>query len=818
MSVDLSQFIPGFLEESDEGLQVMETSLLALAPGDNETINEVFRAAHSIKGGAGTFGFTGVAEFTHEAETLLDAMRNGSVEVTSARTQLLLQSVDIIRDLLERAASGDNTLPPEAQSLASALAQAQTDSPPADSDSGEEPSAQTKEPSAQNGEPSAQTEEPPATQADDLNTGSAIWQISFKADPSLLATGNDPLFLFQALSDLGPLQVQALQDTLPALSELDPEQLYLQWRLELNAECSEADIREVFEWVEDDIELEVSRGGADDLSSATDTTSGWQIRLHPSEDLLHTGNDPLLLFASLAELGRLDVQANFERLPDLALLDPSALYLDWSLTLHSGCDEAAIREVFEWVEDEVELEIQPLTPAAPEPEEEAIEAVPETAAEPIPAEPSAAPQAAPAPRPAATAKAKPAARESSIRVDTGKVDSLVDRVGELVITQAMLLEVSQALEELEHPALEELQKGLLQLERNTRELQEDVMRIRMLPISFVFNRFPRLVHDVSQQLGKQVELHLEGEHTELDKTVLEKIGDPLVHLVRNGLDHGLESPEERQAAGKSATGHLWLTAFQQGGSILIEIRDDGRGLNRDRIRSKAIERGLIDAQAQLSDQEVDELIFLPGFSTAEQVSDLSGRGVGMDVVRRNIESLGGSIELLSNPGVGSCFTIRLPLTLAIMDGQLVRLDQDPYVIPLISIVETLQATQAMLVSLAGNRCLLHFRDEYLPLLRLTSAFGLAQEQPLQPGCIVVVVESGGQKAGLVVDELMGQQQTVIKSLEQNYRRVQGLSGATILGDGSVALILDIAGLISRNVDADTALIARQKNEQQEAQA
>ncbi|WP_417534701.1 chemotaxis protein CheW [Marinobacterium stanieri] len=814
MSVDLSQFIPGFLEESDEGLQVMETSLLALAPGDNETINEVFRAAHSIKGGAGTFGFTGVAEFTHEAETLLDAMRNGSVEVTSARTQLLLQSVDIIRDLLEHAAGGDNALPPEAQALASALAQAQTDSSPADSDSSE-----AEAPSAQNGEPSAQTEEPPATQSDDLSTGSAIWQISFKADPSLLATGNDPLFLFQALSDLGPLKAQVLHDTLPALSELDPEQLYLQWQLQLDADCSEADVREVFEWVEDDIELEVSRSGANDLSSATDTTQGWQIRLHPSEDLLHTGNDPLLLFASLADLGRLDVQADFERLPDLALLDPSALYLDWSLTLYSECDEAAIREVFEWVEDEVELKIQPLTPAVAEPEEDAIEAVPETAAEPSAAEPSPAPQIAPAPRPAApAAKAKPAARESSIRVDTGKVDSLVDRVGELVITQAMLLEVSQALEELEHPALEELQKGLLQLERNTRELQEDVMRIRMLPISFVFNRFPRLVHDVSQQLGKQVELHLEGEHTELDKTVLEKIGDPLVHLVRNGLDHGLEGPEERQAAGKSATGHLWLTAFQQGGSILIEIRDDGRGLNRDRIRSKAIERGLIDAQAQLSDQEVDELIFLPGFSTAEQVSDLSGRGVGMDVVRRNIESLGGSIELLSNPGVGSCFTIRLPLTLAIMDGQLVRLDQDPYVIPLISIVETLQATQAMLISLAGNRCLLHFRDEYLPLLRLTSAFGLAQEQPLQPGCIVVVVESGGQKAGLVVDELMGQQQTVIKSLEQNYRRVQGLSGATILGDGSVALILDIAGLISRNVDADTALIARQKNEQQEAQA
>ncbi len=818
MSVDLSQFIPGFLEESHEGLQIMETSLLALTPGDNETINEVFRAAHSIKGGAGTFGFSGVAEFTHEAETLLDAMRNGTVEVTSTRTDLLLQSVDVIRDLLERAADGDNSLPPEAEALASALSQAQSDSEPA-------PVAPDE------------AQEPSVTPTPDAAPQTEGWQIDVKANPGLLTTGNDPIFLFQALADLGPLRTEVVSDALPSLDQLEPEQLYLHWQLQLDSDCSEDAIREIFEWVEDDVEL-VIQSACDQVCSdqnGAEETQGWQIQLHPSEDLLHTGNDPLLLFASLVELGQLDAQISTERLPELSMLDPSALYLDWSLTLHSDCDESAIREVFEWVEDEVELTLTRLGTPREEEKEDATEKIPTDIATPQAGteEPSPAPvvetpktstpvtaasSAAPAKAPAGTAK-KPAVRESSIRVDTGKVDSLVDRVGELVITQAMLLEVSQALADIEHPAVEELQKGLLQLERNTRELQEDVMRIRMLPISFVFNRFPRLVHDVSQQLGKQVELHLQGEHTELDKTVLEKIGDPLVHLVRNGLDHGLEGPEERLASGKDRTGHLWLTAAQQGGSIMIEIRDDGRGLNRSRIRSKAIERGLIDAHAQLSDQDVDELIFLPGFSTAEQVSDLSGRGVGMDVVRRNIESLGGNIELVSTPGAGSRFTIRLPLTLAIMDGQLVRLDKDPYVIPLISIVETLQATSEMLVSMAGNRCLLHFRDEYLPLIRLTSTFGLQPStQPLQPGCIVVVVENSGQKAGLVVDELMGQQQTVIKSLEQNYRRVPGLSGATILGDGSVALILDVAGLINRSLDADTALIARQKNEQQEVQA
>ncbi len=817
MSVDLSQFIPGFLEESHEGLQVMETSLLALTPGDNETINEVFRAAHSIKGGAGTFGFSGVAEFTHEAETLLDAMRNGTVEVTATRTDLLLQSVDVIRDLLERAAGGDNSLPAEAETLATALSQAQSDS----------------EPTPVVPDEIQATHAVPSTDAEPKPRG---WQIAVKADPSLLATGNDPIFLFQALSDLGALSTAALSDALPLLEQLDPEQLYLHWQLQLDSDCSEAAIREVFEWVEDDVELVIRpiEGSAASAHTTVDTPDqqdqGWLIQLHPSEELLHTGNDPLLLFASLAELGQLEARISTERLPDFSLLDPSVLYLDWSLTLYSDCDESAIRDVFEWVEDEVELTLTPLgvqeeaeevePPVASSLQNSKEEQVPDPVAVIASADKAVTAQApsSSATAPVGAAK-KPAVRESSIRVDTAKVDSLVDRVGELVITQAMLLEVSQALADIEHPAVEELQKGLLQLERNTRELQEDVMRIRMLPISFVFNRFPRLVHDVSQQLGKQVELHLQGEHTELDKTVLEKIGDPLVHLVRNGLDHGLEGPEERLASGKDSTGHLWLTASQQGGSIMIEIRDDGRGLNRTRIRSKAIERGLIDAHAQLSDQEIDELIFLPGFSTAEQVSDLSGRGVGMDVVRRNIESLGGNIELVSNPGAGSCFTIRLPLTLAIMDGQLVRLDKDPYVIPLISIVETLQATSEMLVSMGGNRCLLHFRDEYLPLLRLTSTFGLQPStQPLQPGCIVVVVENSGQKTGLVVDELMGQQQTVIKSLEQNYRRVPGLSGATILGDGSVALILDVAGLINRSLDADTALIARQKNEQQEVQA
>jgi two-component system chemotaxis sensor kinase CheA len=350
-------------------------------------------------------------------------------------------------------------------------------------------------------------------------------------------------------------------------------------------------------------------------------------------------------------------------------------------------------------------------------------------------------------------------------------------------------------ESFDNDKIENLRSGLAQLERNTRELQESVMRIRMLPISFSFSRFPRLVHDLSTQLGKKVNLVLSGEQTELDKTVLEKISDPLVHLVRNALDHGIEMPAERVAQGKPETGTLRLHAFHQSGNIMIQIKDDGAGFNVDKIRSKAIEKRLIGADETLTDEQIYEFIFHPGFSTAIQVSDLSGRGVGMDVVRRNIRSLGGSIDVYSRNGQGTTFTIRLPLTLAILDGQLIRVGQQIYILSLLSIVESLRVNKKYVNELAGQAEVYKLRDEYIPILRLYDLFEIETDLTNLEQGLLVIVEGDGQKLGLFVDELLSQQQIVIKSLETNYKQIQGISGATILGNGEVALILDTSGLL-----------------------
>ncbi|MDN6855180.1 chemotaxis protein CheA [Pseudomonas sp. CAN2814] len=396
---------------------------------------------------------------------------------------------------------------------------------------------------------------------------------------------------------------------------------------------------------------------------------------------------------------------------------------------------------------------------------------------------------------AAPSAAKPAARtdseSSSIRVSVEKIDSLINLVGELVITQAML---SQLSEDLDPTHFERLQQALAQLEHNTRDLQESVMSIRMLPISFIFSRFPRLVHDTSARLGKQVELILHGEHTELDKSVIEKLSDPLTHIVRNSIDHGIETPAERLAAGKPAQGSVKLAASHQGGSVVVEISDDGRGLSRERILAKAREKGL-PVHDGMTDAEVWQLIFMPGFSTAEAVTELSGRGVGMDVVRRNIQAMGGRIDIDSAPGMGTRMSIRLPLTLAILDGLIVAVEKVNYVVPLTYIVESLQARADDVRGLAGEEStVIRVRGEYLPLFSLNQLLRIgAQPQPPEQG-IVVILESEGRSFALQVDELVGQQQVVIKSLEQNFRRIDGIAGATIMGDGSVALILDVDAL------------------------
>ena len=395
------------------------------------------------------------------------------------------------------------------------------------------------------------------------------------------------------------------------------------------------------------------------------------------------------------------------------------------------------------------------------------------------------------------AKAKPAKVESSsIRVGIDKVDSLINLVGELVITQSMLGQMGSASDSINEENIGHLREGLVQLEQNTRELQDSVMRIRMLPISFTFNRLPRMVRDISLQLGKQVQLELSGENTELDKTVMEKISDPMVHLIRNALDHGIEMPEVRKAAGKPELGTIALNAFHQGGSIVIEMTDDGGGIDTERLLAKARGNGLIGESELLTQDQKLELLFAPGLSTSEQVSDLSGRGVGMDVVRRNIQELNGSVEVSTEIGKGSTFRIRLPLTLAILDGQLVTVADQTYIFPLVSISESLQIDGAKVNNLAGGSDVYSLREEYIPILRLDRLFGLRQGEAVLDGSLLVVIESEGQKIGVVVDELLAQQQVVIKSLEDNYIRVLGVSGATILGDGNVAMIIDAVGLSS----------------------
>ena len=519
----------------------------------------------------------------------------------------------------------------------------------------------------------------------------------------------------------------------------------------------------------------------------------WHIHFHPYRELLARGNDPLRMLRELAALGELEVRVDAQALPALADLSPQDCYLAWSLEVPGEVAEEAIRQVFEWAEGDCDLTVVRLPGEAPAqaPTASAVQpAAPEPAPLPSPA------AAAPVPRQEAVAKPDVSMSglgdSGSIRVSVEKIDELMNTVGELVITQAML---SQLGSHFDGPDAEKLRGGLAQLERNMRELQESVMRVRMLPISFVFSRFPRMVRDLAQRLGKQIELKLTGEQTELDKTVLEKIGDPLVHLVRNCIDHGIESPDVRIAAGKSAEGTVHLDASHRGGNIAVEVSDDGGGLDRDRILAKARARGLVGPNDSLTDTDIHELIFVPGFSTAEKTTDVSGRGVGMDVVRRNVKQLGGKIEVRSETGRGSRFVITLPLTLAIVDGQSVSVGTETYIVPLISIVESMQLKATGVTRLSGHAEVLSFRGDYLPIIRLHELFGVEPRSRALHEGLVVIAEGDGRRVGLFVDDLLGQQQVVIKSLEANYGHIEGVSGATILGDGSVALILDVPGLI-----------------------
>jgi len=683
----METFRQTYLEESFEGLDVMETGLLELPPGtpDNEKINEIFRAAHSIKGGSGTFGFSEIAGFTHVLETLLDEMRDNRRDVTQESIDAMLAAVDVLRDMLTK------------------------------------------------------------------------------------------------LQDHEPIDEEratAVQNILEAiLGGGEPE---------ANSSA--------------EIETETAVTAA--------PVTGWAIEILPEKELMQTGNEPLRIFRELETLGKLDVKANWSNLPNVATFDPESLYLSWELTLSGdSLNEDDIREVFEWIDgDGAQVNINPIGGSV-QPQEVVVEKVAEPVAEVATSATTTAavakPAAKPAAKPSAKVENKAPKQEGSIRVDLSKIDQMVNLVGELVITQSMLSQFGEQAEqssdntqEANMEWVDKLKEGLTHLERHTRELQESVMNIRMLPVSFAFNRMPRIVHDVSQKLGKQIELVMEGEGTELDKTMLEQLTDPLVHIVRNSIDHGIENPDVRIAAGKPEKGTVKMAAFHQGGNILIQITDDGAGIDYKRIEAKAIEKGVIEEDHNLTKDEIVDLIFHAGFSTADVVSDISGRGVGMDVVRRNIRGLGGSVDVKTTPGIGSVFTIRLPLTLAILDGQLCSVGSQTYVFPLISIIESIQVDKSHVKGIAGETELYKLRDSYIPVIRLHKKLGVKDAKKDLTDGLLVVVEDGGQRAGIFVDDLLGQQQVVIKSLETNFMKIEGIAGATILGDGTVSFILDVTETVT----------------------
>ena len=703
MSVDLSKFQETFFVESAEHVETMETGLLELEDhaDDVDLLNRIFRAAHSIKGNAGMFGFTEIGALTHRMENILDLLRNKEMVATKQTVDILLQALDVLKELLEVAQGGGSIDVERIRVIEKELAAC---CPGGDSG------------------PTGENSEGKAREAVAIAPGARSLTIEWVPFPELFQRGMDPGQMFRELAELGTVSSLSVNaERVPHLTQLDPEICYLSWCLTLHTTHSLAEVEAVFEFVRDGSELTITEHSADFLIER----EGRVVE------------EPKRLGEILVEGGAL---TNEQLAQELA-------------------KQKRIGEML--VEDQV---------VAPEQVKKALERQEEQGK---------------ALRPK---KAEPA----SIRVDTEKIDKLINLVGELVITQSMITDLGEKFTMTELPVLQE---RVIQLERNTRELQERVMSIRMLPIGNAFQRFPRLVRDLSTKSGKKIQLVLDGEETELDKTVIEAIGDPLTHLVRNSADHGVEGPEERVAVGKSEQGLIRLNAYQEGGSVCITVEDDGRGLNREKILAKAIQNGLIIDGSSLSDDEVAQLIFQPGFSTAEKITDVSGRGVGMDVVKRNIEQLGGTVTVRSKEGVGSRFLLKLPLTLAIMDGMTVRIGNELYIIPLLSVTETIQPKRSELQQMVGKGEVVGLRGEWLPMVRLYDVFQCSPNETDPCQALLVILESEHERMAVMVDELVGQQQVVIKSLEQNYQKVEGIAGATILGDGRVALIIDVAGVV-----------------------
>ena len=706
-----------FFQECEEQLAELESGLLAMEGGDvdPEIINAVFRAVHSIKGGAGAFSLDALIRFAHVFETAMDEMRSNRLAPSPDVLKIMLRAADVLADLV-RAARDDA---PVDEARSQGLMEELRGLSPAvggdEDDGGEEDWGDFEF------KPVAIAAPEPA--ASDVAGGPTAWRIRFKPRADLYVKGNETAILLRELARLGPCEVELDVSGLPLLSDLDADAAYLAWTITLTADVSAATVGEVFDFVDGDCELEI-------------------VPAHGSEDLAPA---------------------------------PAADTFDIATLLAKVQGTAAPA-----------ADIEPIAPAN----------TPEPAPQPAPTS-----AAAPTPAQAAASAAPAAAAGATIRVDLDRVDRLIDLVGELVINQAML---NQRVMEAGLARASAVAMGLDELEQLTREIQDSVMAIRAQPVKSVFQRMPRLAREVAAMTGKAVRLVTDGENTEVDKTVIERLADPLTHMIRNAIDHGLESPEKRAAAGKPAEGTVRLTAAHRSGRIVIEVADDGGGIDRPRVKAIAVERGLIAADAPLSDEEIDNLIFMPGFSTANAISDISGRGVGMDVVRRSIQALGGRIAITSRPGLGSTFTMSLPLTLAVLDGMVVQVAGQTLVAPLTAIVETLQPKAGDVHRLGGDAKVIAIRDAYVPLIDVGMALGYRTEPYEAAGGVALLIEGeGGAQAALLVDQIMGQRQVVIKSLEANYRQVPGVAAATILGDGRVALILDIDTIVAVSRGADT---------------
>ncbi|MCK0744856.1 chemotaxis protein CheA [Chromohalobacter nigrandesensis] len=704
--MDITEFYETFFEEAEELLGDMERHLLELDldEPDPEQLNAIFRAAHSIKGGAGTFGFSVLQETTHMLENLLDYARQGELILRTDIVDLFLETKDMLNDQLDAYRNGAEPDPEAFARICQTLKKLALEE--LGHGVGSEPEADTVP-------PERVADEPPSSAAED------------KVDEE--ASEGQTQEVQDAVADSGWLRVVLLN-----VSDKDRELL----------------VEEL--------------GNLGEVKEQHGDAARYEVVLESASS-------------------RDDIEAVMCFIVEPEQLDIAAIAAPTDETTQGEADAAAAPAVS-----------QDDTPAP----EASASADAEQAAAPAEKAPTQAASsdkpanAAPANKGGGGAKKKAGAESATIRVPVEKVDQIINLVGELIITQSML---DQTASELDVAAHGPLVNGMNLLQRNARDLQESVMSIRMVPMDYVFSRFPRLVRDLTGKLGKEIELVTEGQSTELDKSLTERIIDPLTHLVRNSLDHGIEMPDVREAAGKPRTGQLTLSAQHQGGNILIEVKDDGGGLSRDKILAKAAHNGLTVSDS-MSDDEVWQLIFAAGFSTADQVSDVSGRGVGMDVVKRNIQAMGGHVEIQSWPGKGTTTRVVLPLTLAILDGMSIKSGSEIFILPLSAVLESLQPSNDDIYSMAGNDKLLKVRDEYLPLIALHDILHIdgAEQDPTQ--CIAVILQAEGRRYALLVDDLVGQQQVVVKNLETNYRKVPAISAATILGDGSVALILDIADI------------------------